>query len=421
MPIRTSVRPSTCQHLLTRIGPVTLAAACALVAAAQISTLPPARFVSDNDLLLTYATRGSAAVERLSVYVSSDGGRTWVPIAHAPAGPGTASVHVEHDGRYDFFMVLENAAGRSSPPPQTGSAPHASIYVDTTAPTLQLHDAQIQRDASGGLVARVELTLIEENLAEGGLRLFYRIKNAPQWVDVGARQTPGRVFERPLPADLHGAVDLRVVATDMAGNRTFDDRLGVTVPPLAAEKPAPASQPTSQPVATSPPTSQTATPPLPTPKVIALRRMAREYMRRGEYSLAVARLSEALELSPDDPGLLVELGQAIYGTRDLAAAAGRYQQALTLAPDDTGALEGLALVEARQRHYPAARGYLEHLLRLQPQSGRMWLNYGDVLHRLGEGSAAVEAWSRVLETKADAQVREMARQRLRYLDAQHKP
>jgi predicted TPR repeat methyltransferase len=58
---------------------------------------------------------------------------------------------------------------------------------------------------------------------------------------------------------------------------------------------------------------------------------------------------------------------------------------------------------------------LQTLLRLSPESGRFWLRYGDVLHKLGRTDEAVDAWDRVLDVRDAVKVdRTKARERLNY-------
>lgn len=459
---------------------VVLGGAAGMPAPAQITTLPPARFVKQRQMLLTYATRGSASVERVSVYVSTDGGRTWAPIEHEPAGAGTLRVKVEQEGRHDFFLVLENAAGASSPPPDSGTAPHVSVHVDSLPPTLQVHRAVIERGAEALWRARIELALIEEHLAKGGLRLFYRSQPNEGWSDAGAGAFEDGILIVELPAALAdelvddrgdglgsnrpARVAIRVVATDLAGNRAFDEcEAPVGEPPDRAADTAPAAttQPASDhtasddtarpgqpatahagpkafgsdslsadPSADSPPAAAAATgasgetdllaaapgTPLPlAPDVQALREAARAFMDRGQNALAAARLAEALERAPEHPDLLVDLAQVKVSARDVDAAGELYERVLAGDPEHLAALEGLALVSARRRDYPRARGLLEQYLRLDPQSADMWLNYGDLLHRSGDPEAAQRAWQRVLKVDADVEARERAHRRLRYL------
>jgi tetratricopeptide (TPR) repeat protein len=139
-------------------------------------------------------------------------------------------------------------------------------------------------------------------------------------------------------------------------------------------------------------------------------------MSEGRYALAVARLEDALAVAPDEPDVLVDLGSALYRLDRYDDADRRFHSALDVAPDDLGALEGVALVAVTQKRYPQAREQLRHLLRLRPESGKVWLRYGDVEHHLGNENEALQAWERVLTAReADADVRHKAQRRLDYL------
>jgi TolA-binding protein len=209
------------------------------------------------------------------------------------------------------------------------------------------------------------------------------------------------------------AVDLRLVAADLAGNVSSADLLRVPLPEIQADRP-PETQP-----ATPVPSTEPA-PPAPVPaEAEHLRKLARDFTAEGRFSLAAARLEDAVALAPRDADLLVELGTALYHAGRYDDAADRLHAALSAQPDHGGALDGLALVAATQRQYPQAREYLLQLQRLRPDSGLMWLRSGDIEHRLGNTAPARAAWRKVLNAAdADDSVRAGARRRLAYFGSE---
>jgi Flp pilus assembly protein TadD len=91
--------------------------------------------------------------------------------------------------------------------------------------------------------------------------------------------------------------------------------------------------------------------------------LAKAYLKSGKPELALAPLSKALEVSPDDPKLLLLLGV----TRDLAEqhaeAQTYYRRGLSLAPGDAALTVDLALSLALSGDYSSAIAVLQPVAR----------------------------------------------------------
>lgn len=406
---------------------------------------PPAgdemSYVCARQVVLTFAAENSGGVDQVELWASRDGGQSWEPVPAVRMGGHALRYKAPADGAYAFYLVLKNAAGASAGPPTRGCRPHMRVLVDTTAPTLQLHPEASAGPIVAGSAYKIRASLIDEHLGAGGVRVFYRTSGGGPWVDgrqaaIGEHELVWRV-----PADVAGSIDLRVVATDLAGNRAVEETRGLSVAARAAD---PAQTPTASGSLSPPPQPDADTGPVAPVRPISaatvepvtldgasapsqpethpnragqeyLRRLATRFMLEQRYDLAAARLEDALATSPNDADLLVDLGSALYRSGRYDDADVRFNKALEARPDHTGALEGLALVAATQKRYPQARTHLQHLLRLMPESGRTWLHYGDIEHKLGNVDLALEAWERVLELDdAEDSSRQKAEKRLRY-------
>jgi Flp pilus assembly protein TadD len=397
------------------------------------------RYLAGRQVVLTFATAGAGPVESVELWVSGDGGSTWQP---APA-ERTSEKAVRHtvaaDGRYDFYLVLHSPAGSSSEPPQAGSTPHVRTVVDTVAPTLQLHGVEAGGPEQPNEVV-LRATLLDENLGATPARVFYRTAADGQWIDGGtAIAGDGRLVWRA--PDVSGPVNLRVVATDLAGNRAIDELKDIHLhdggraaaaklelnglvdlfpesiagPGDQADLIAPVRVAPVTPVEAQRETTDVAPGPRTEADLKRLRGLGQRFLHDGRYDLAAARLQDAVNGSPKDADLMVDLGSALYGARRFTDAEARYQAALDACPDQARAVEGLALVAAAQKRYPQARERLLQLLKLKPESGLTWLRYGDVEYRLGNGDKANAAWERTLQMPgADESLRERAQKRLKY-------
>ena len=373
------------------------------------------QYVPSRHVLLTFAADGSAPVTDVALWVSTDGGQKWEKTTAKRVSDTTVGYAATADGPYGFYLVLKSDAGVSGEPPKSGDEPHLRVVVDTVAPMLQLHGVSA---ATGDDGLAIRATLMDDNLGSMGVRIFCRPPGQETWTDAGiAPEADGLIHFHPTTT-LTEPVEVRVVATDLAGNQATDELRYVPPPPDIGP---------AQPVVVKPAEPVTVKPAAPvtlagdettnagSESLEHLRGLGQRFMRRQQYDLAAARFEDAAKLSPDDADVLVDLGSALYWSKRYDEAQQRFTAALKTRPDHRGALEGLALVAATERRYPQAREHLLRLLELSPDSGVTWLRYGDIEHKLGNADKANEAWLRVLELKdADDSVREKARKRLSY-------
>ena len=401
---------------------------------------PALRHIASRDVILSFTLDHDAVADFVHVWVSRDAGKNWTPADVESTRANRAVYHAPDDGRYDFFVIAHNAAGGSSEPPTAGSPPHLSILVDTKPPTLQVRRAEIRSLADIQRKLVVELTAFDENLGDSGVRLFFRSRADSPWRDGGVVQVADGKINWVLQDGLPAKLDIHIVAIDLAGNWTADDRLNVeTTLIVPATQPAAIAPSISavtveepelfvvehvKPVEIergfdraerpSPAASTIAAQPRRDPAVDRLRRLADRHIAGGQYALAEARLRDALELMPDAPDLLVRRGGALYRLNRFDEAGADFSSALRADSDNIAALEGNALVDATLRRYPDARKQLARLLELQPRSAKTWVKFGDIEHNLGNAREAIAAWERALETEGvSAKVIERARERLK--------
>jgi tetratricopeptide (TPR) repeat protein len=405
-----------------------------LAALLALSSLSPAlgqspggqelRYVASHQVILSIQAGPNEDVSRTFVWASTDGRQTWQELPSDRVAPTAVRVTVSRDAAYDFYVVLQNQAGRSGPAPGRGSEPHASVIVDTVPPTLQgAAEASEMTDAGPRLPIRC--SLIEEHLRDHQVRLFYQLPDAGAWIDGGTLHINNGQTAWPLPGSIASRARIRLVATDLAGNRATSEFEADLTPPAPARVAAipPSASALNQPNAIAwaeqtVPAQPTPTIPLPTPEALKLLEQARRFQQEGKHALAVARLREAVADCPDSPDLLAGLGNALLQVRDVDQAQSVFRTAIQRQPDHRTALEGLALAAAAQNQYADARQHLKRLLELEPDTARLWLYYGDVEHRLGDKQPALEAWQKVLRLeKADSELSGRAQRRLTLLGA----
>jgi Tfp pilus assembly protein PilF len=442
------------------------------VAGCAASLAAPPHYLSARRVAIEFEPANPAPITEADLWISTDSARTW-QLATAIRDPQSRTIThtLPKDGQYDLFIILRNENGASATPPEPGATPNATIIVDTIPPLLQAHSSEPTLDNAGQHAIRIETTLVEENLGQDALRIFYRTTDS-DWADGGPVHIDAGSVIWPLADIDHPSIDLRLVATDRAGNRANSETLSVTLPAPAAESAAPhAHEPripsdevdssaapdapstfTVEPVTVDPVTIDPVAPvnvaPTPTPPETAtdrqktkpepkttppaaprrkqprpndqqnlhrLRELADRFLNEGSYALAAARLEDAIQLDPTNTDLLVDLGSALYRLKRYDAARGHFAKALQLVPNHIDAVEGLALVAATQKRYPEAREHLLNYLKQVPDSDSGWLRYGDIEKKLGNDLKAFEAWQHVLELPtANETSRANAKRRLDY-------
>ncbi len=401
--------------------------ALGLVSAAAYAAAP--RYVAARDILLEYETAGDTRVDAAELWVSVDGRRTWQQVSEVPPGRRALQYRAPGDGTYDFYVVLKNDRGVSGAPPEPGAAASATVIVDTLAPLLQIHRVRAQlRQATdvdaGPRPIDLDLTLVEEHMSALGLRAFYRPVATENWQDGGTVDFSGELGRWKPPAGLHGHFDLRLVATDLAGNHAQDELLGLELPTAEAT-----TQPAeTKPAAVPPPPPEYSDSNLPprdlhaTAEAQRLRGLAEAYAHDGQLSLAAARYEDAVAAQPQSADLLASLGQIRFRLGAYDEAETRFRAALDIAPEHLAALDGLALVAATQKRYPQALELLIRLQKLQPAAGSVWLRSGDVEHRLGNLAQALADWKRACDRAGDDQdLRAKAQRRLDYFGSETRP
>lgn len=382
-------------------------------------------YVRDPHVTLAANTSNDAAVTSARIWLSPDRGASWRALLDARHEDGFVHFQLPAAGRWGVYVVLENELGQSAPKAQPGMKPHAYVVFDPNPPTVQVRDVRVHETSVAGVLTPTfdfELTVVDEHLADDAIRVWFRENAAQVWRDGGMLLLSGDRGRWTLPDLTLEQVDLLVSATDLAGNRSVDQRTGI---PLRVPAPSGAQQPAADsPAAHGPTATETADslmaeesePPL--ASIDALRSLharARRHAELGQLPLAVARLREAFALAPGDWDTRLAYAEALTRTRDYETAGGILRPAVEERPDDARALEALAAVAVGAGDYFEARTHLHRLTELSPGTAAAWLRLGDVELKLGNARPATLAWTRAAEAKsADEALREKARRRLEY-------
>jgi tetratricopeptide (TPR) repeat protein len=130
--------------------------------------------------------------------------------------------------------------------------------------------------------------------------------------------------------------------------------------------------------------------------------LGRLYEDNGHIKRAIASLEIARQLRPNNPWVLLSLGDAYLKNGELNRAATQFQQVLALDHSSAGAMAGLGKAALAKKDYATAIRYLREALELQPQATELhyqlamaFRGAGDVKNTLAqlrlEGTGRVKA------------------------------
>jgi tetratricopeptide (TPR) repeat protein len=143
---------------------------------------------------------------------------------------------------------------------------------------------------------------------------------------------------------------------------------------------------------------------------------ARDWVRRGleaendeDLDSARSRYLRALELEPEHPGALLNLGNLTYARGELRAACELYRAATRADPTYPEAWYNLANTLDDLHHYDAAVHAYEVALKLAPDFADAHFNLGLCWEKQGQRARARPHWARFLELDPQGESSSIAR------------
>lgn len=217
---------------MSAVKPLLLAAAMALPALAAADGIP----TRSRRIVLPFRVeaRGPAAVAKVRLYATRDGGRTWSPpLAFGAQDP--VAFEAPEDGAYGFTLVGEDEVGHAPPAPVPDEAPQITFLVDTKPPSVAL-EARPEGDV-------VRLTWkAEDPSGIASVRVESSTDGGATWQEA-ARTDKGSAAGSALWRLPAGRTFLRAVARDAAGNRGESEALPLTRAAAAPSPPPPSPSP----------------------------------------------------------------------------------------------------------------------------------------------------------------------------------
>ncbi len=129
------------------------------------------------------------------------------------------------------------------------------------------------------------------------------------------------------------------------------------------------------------------------------------YMRERKYAPAIAAFSHALQVVPDDPGLLYGRGLAYAEAGNIDPAVKDFHRLLKLKPDDVDASNALGFTLADAgRDLPEAERLIQTARAAKPNDPAIADSWGWLQYRLGHLDQAVQVLSGAWQAQKDADV-----------------
>lgn len=364
---------------------------------------------------IDYSTNGRALpLSAVRLWYTLDRGESWLIGAADEDRHSPIAFEAPREGLYGFFLVLENATGPSSAPPNSTTQPHLWSFVDYTVPVVQLHPLR-QTTVLGHRVLQIRWTAIDAHFGSRPVEIQYRRLPAREWHHAMADLLPntGR-YDWRLPTDLDGSIAVRVNVRDLGGHHVESEPEIVEIHSLPSPVPAASGYRALSNAQTSGGMSQRQP-----GSVRAKQHAARLFAEaiasgaRGDYRKSIAGLREVVRLNPQHAEAFAEIGEMLYRIGDSDRALNAYELALQQQPAMRTALRGAARVYRQRNDLAAAASRLRTILRHNPNDAAVWVNLGDIAIYQGDDVLARECYTRATQIDPTAtQAIEDAQRRL---------
>ncbi len=216
----------------------------ALVIAPFMAGAVAAEYRNQNAVDVDIEVKNQADVVKGKLFVSPDQGKTWTKVAEADAIPGaklTLKWKAPADGAYLLKTAAVFAPGKGAPEPDPtpGTVPPTAltVVIDTTAPKVTAFTpAFVEKTRAEQLNLEASWTVDDANLGGDGVKVEFSLDEGKAWVQASSGGASGSGRATVVLAPEIKSILARIVAQDLAGNRTSTNPVQLAIP--APPKPA---------------------------------------------------------------------------------------------------------------------------------------------------------------------------------------
>jgi len=398
-------------------------------------TLSAPTAVRARDIELHYRLTGASSAAQIELWYTRDRGISWQSYGVDPDGQSPFLFTAPAEGLYGFTLIVHDGTRVSGPPPQYQKQPQRWVFVDYTPPLAQWSTVEPGDDFAHKRTVQLRWVAHDDHLTNRPIMISYQSSVDQQWQTIDSSMSNVGRYDWVVPEQVTGQVTLRLAVHDQGGHvvERFFGPIPVTTWAAAVNTKntksgavADASDVDLDQSATAPASELSNAEPQNVPKQhrpkidLRARREAELlykqgswHLLRGEYALAIERMSEALE---QDPGMLDAMNDlaGIYCLQeDYDKAIQLYHKILQRDGNYKAALRGSVLAYVAKRQYAKSKDILERLLAANEADAEALLDLGDVLFMMGDRSGAWQHWQRATSVDASAEaIIHKARRRL---------
>ncbi len=154
----------------------------------------------------------------VTIFGSRDDGATWELWTTDADKQSPAEIAVSAAGRYAFRVVVTSVTGNSSHIPRPGDKPEVAVDVDLDPPSPRIVAVPYGRDSRLASL-QIQWTCAAADLGPEPIALAYSDRPSGPWTAITDATANTGQFDWALQPNLPQQVYLRIVATDLAGNR----------------------------------------------------------------------------------------------------------------------------------------------------------------------------------------------------------
>lgn len=171
---------------------------------------------------LDWKTKLQEPVHLLRIWYTLDNGHSWKVYSETTNPTSPAPVKVMEDGVYGFYTQAQDIAGNEETGPQSGTPPKVIVVVDTKAPALVLVSCNNADVFSTAQDIRIEWNASDVNLGPTPISLYYSDNGGTTWQVIQQDLPNTGSYMWKVPAKSSEQYRVKIVATDLAGNRSED-------------------------------------------------------------------------------------------------------------------------------------------------------------------------------------------------------
>ena len=154
----------------------------------------------------------------VDVWLTRDGGRTWILQATDDDGKSPATVQVDEEGLYGFRLSSRELADSRAFDPPSGEKPSIWIGVDRTRPEARLIRAEPSPGDGGPASVHFAWESQDKRPSDQGAALYFSAGGGQPWALIAQDLPPSGSHVWRVPSDVAPRMYFRLEVRDEAGN-----------------------------------------------------------------------------------------------------------------------------------------------------------------------------------------------------------